>query len=141
MAPGYWVRINGPFGGFSPAKNKQTLLIGTGIGTVPILSIIQESRAKDEPIRAILSVNQRSELALDSSILLGPGKPACTILEYQVDKKLIDQYFLKQELASLGSGPYEILICSSPKLRKIMIGELVKLGIQKHQIRHETFGY
>lgn len=141
MAPGAWIKINGPFGGFRPRPGRQTLLIGTGIGTVPILSILTDTPGKNQVLRALLAVNTASDLALDPRVDRSPASPPCTVLEYQKDKKLIDADLLKEELAALGSGPYEVLICSSPGLRRTLVAELAKLGIRNRQIRHETFGY
>ncbi len=69
------ISLSGAFGNFRPQDEKYICLIGSGIGAVPIVSLLKEFQKVDEKrmIKAFLSVNTREELP-EYSTLEGMGK-------------------------------------------------------------------
>ena len=138
-------RINGRFGNFIPDYDKGNVcLIGSGIGIVPIVSLIRDMRTNPpmNNVDAFLSVNNRDELLAESDLLAtAEAVPLLTlhVYVYQEDGVLCSEELLTSILSSPQN--YSYYICSSPNVRKILLGALSKLSVKKKQIFFEAFTY
>jgi len=145
ITPGSIARINGGFGNFVPGYHKgKVCLIGSGIGIVPIVSLIRDMlhHPPIHEVEAFLAVNTRDELLDESEMLaVAEAVPLLTlhIYVYQEDGVLYSSELLKSTL----SAPQDYLyyICSSPNVRKILLGALSDLSVKKRRIYFEVFSY
>lgn len=145
IPPGSIARINGGFGNFVPDYRKgKVCLIGSGIGIVPIVSLVREM-LKHPPIHevdAFIAVNTRDELLAESEMLaVAETVPLLTLhfFVYQEDGIFYSSELLKSVLAA--PHDYSFYICSSPNVRKILLGALSDLSVKKRQIYFESFSY
>jgi len=143
LQPGDQVRVNGGFGAFHPAKGREPLaLIGSGIGAAPLVSILKEveRREPQREVVCLLSVNRREELleqeALEALRQTMPNLKL-RIFVYEEDGQLYGPELLAREL--LEPGRYRFYLCSSDKVRGIVVGALKTLGVKPRKIHFEAF--
>ena len=145
IPPGSIARINGGFGNFVPDYHKgKVCLIGSGIGIVPLVSLIRDMLTNPPMynVDVFLSVNNRDELLAESDLLaVAEAVPQLTlhVYVYQEDGVLYSGDLLKSILSN--PQEYSYYICSSPNVRKILIGALSELSVKKKQIHFEAFTY
>lgn len=143
LQPGDRVRVNGGFGGFHPKPGLQPLaLIGSGIGAAPLVSILKDiaHQNHDREVVALLSVTQREELidadALDELRDVMPNL-RLRIFVFEEDGVLYGPEMLRRELGD--AGRYRYFLCSSDKVRRIVVGALRNLGVKPKNIHFEAF--
>ncbi|MBL7006003.1 MAG: hypothetical protein ISR78_02850 [Spirochaetia bacterium] len=145
IKPGSVARINGGFGNFIPNYEKgKVCLIGSGIGIVPIVSLIRDMLINPpaHKVEAFLAVNTRDELLAEAELLIAAeAVPHLTmhIYVFQEDGVLYSAELLKMALSEPLS--YSYYICSSANVRKIVVGALSDLSVTKKQIYFEAFSY
>jgi len=145
IPPGSVARINGGFGNFVPDYHKgKVCLIGSGIGIVPLVSLIRDMLTNPPmyKVDAFLSVNNRDELLAESDLLaVAKAVPQLNLHLYvfQEDAVLYSGELLKSVLAI--PQEYSYYICSSPNVRKILLGALTDMSVKKRQIYFEAFSY
>lgn len=145
ISPGSIARINGGFGNFVPNfTRKRVCLIGSGIGIVPIVSLIREMRyhPPTQEVIALIAVNTRTELLAEHELReverLTPGL-ALHLFVYDEDKVLYSPEVLRSVIPDPESRTY--YICSSENVRKIILEALGELGVHLRQTYFEAFTY
>lgn len=132
-----WLR--GSFGDFRPDFNSERhiTLIGSGIGIVPIISLIKEIRSShiEKKVSIFLSVDDKQELLgaeefhdLDINYLV-----------YNDDKQLFTKEYFEKELDHTENSDF--YLCSSPGVRKVVMKILKELGVKRQQINYEAFSF
>ncbi len=143
LKPGDKVRINGGFGAFHPAAGSTPMaLIGSGIGSVPLLSILKEvsRREPDREVVCLLSVNRRDELVEPEALTAIQARMPnlkLKIFIFEEDGLLYSEEVLARELPE--PQKYEYYLCSSEKVRTIVVRILKSLGVRSGRIRFEAF--
>jgi len=138
-------RLNGGFGAFIPdfAAGK-TCLIGSGIGIVPILSLVRnmQNHQPQNTVLCFLAVNTREDLLIGDEI----GKIAAMtpnldvrILVYKEDGILYSTDFFKEAIVT--PKEYSYYLCSSMPVRTIVLNALDELGVPRHHFHFEAFSY
>lgn len=137
--------INGGFGNFIPnyAKGK-VCLIGSGIGIVPIVSLIKDmARVRPEhEVLCFLAVNTREDLLMEDEIKqVAKDFPALDlrILIYTEDGILYSTEFFRESIAN--PQDYTYYLCSSMPVRTIVLKALHELGVARTQFHFEAFSY
>ncbi len=138
-------RINGGFGNFIPDYARGNVcLIGSGIGIVPIVSLIRDM-ARNRPehkVLCFLAVNTREDLLLEAEIKqVAKDLPALDlrILIYTEDAILYSTEFFKEAIAN--PHDYTYYLCSSMPVRTIVLKALHELGVPRSQFHFEAFSY
>jgi len=144
LKPGDKVKVNAGFGAFRPRKASTPLaLIGTGIGAVPLVSLAKELSVSqpDRPVVCFVSARSRTDIVdLDRLEAIAADRPnfRLHVLAQDEGAPLLDQASLK---AALGEPKaYEFFLCSSNKVRLLLIDALTALGVKGRQIHYEAFG-
>ena len=144
LRPGAAVSLRHGFGNFRPRRKKDLCLIGSGIGIVPLLSILKELAEKKDArsIKAVLSVTDREEIPEPENLRrIVSALPRLTLhlLVYSEDGRLLSEEFLGEILPD--RERYDYYLCSSPKVRDIVVRSLKNLGIPSSAIRYEAFSF
>ncbi|MBN2626004.1 MAG: hypothetical protein JXA95_05005 [Spirochaetales bacterium] len=136
--------LRGGFGNFRPAGKGPVCLIGSGIGIVPLISLMEEwDRSKDtRRAEVFLSVNSREEIPRCEEVLAMAernGNMNLNLLVYKEDSRLFDREYFEQKLGD--PSEYAYYICSSPGVRNIIVKILGSLGVGKRHIHFEAFSF
>lgn len=143
LKPGDRVKVNGGFGAFHPAPGSEPLaLIGSGIGAVPLLSIVKElcQNEPDREVVCLLSVNSRNELVEPESwseLRTAMPRLKLRVFVYEEDGLLYGPSLLIRELGD--ASRYRYYLCSSEKVRGIVVKALKALGVRNRNIHFEAF--
>ncbi len=145
LKEGDTVKINGGFGNFIPnTEEPSNVLIGSGIGIVPILALLRNMKhdAPKGKVEAFLAVTQREELLFEEE--LKELEQSIKNLQirtyvYKEDGILYTAELFKKEIEHPADAHY--FLCSSPGVRVIVTEALYTLGIKSHQIHFEAFSY
>lgn len=138
--------IKGVYGNFKPKDNgiKPIVLIGSGIGIVPIISIFKNLYNSKSPreISVFIAVNNRKEV-LDFDLLEKAKKEMKNLkieyLIYEEDGLLFSTKYFKNNIDDLENSEY--YICCSPNVRKKIVFSLTSLRIKKSAINYEAFSF
>ena len=142
------VTVNGSFGGFYPAFSGETkaprplALIGSGIGTAPLLSILKDLAYRD-PLREVVffqAVTKRAELLEPGTVAeLAKLMPQLRLktLVYEEDGLLYSPELLARELTT--PSQYEVYLCSSERVRLAVMKALLSLGVRRKNVHFEAF--
>jgi predicted ferric reductase len=145
LKPGDRVKVNGGFGAFHPAPGSEPLaLIGSGVGSVPLISILKELERKepDREVVCLFSVIRRDELLEPGTLRnLQESMPhlKLKIFVYKEDGQLYGPDLLARELGQ--AQRYRYYLCSSEKVRGIVIDALKTLGVKRGKIHYEAFNF
>lgn len=143
LKPGDLVRVNGGFGAFHPAPGVEPLaLIGSGIGSAPLISILKEigHREPEREVVCLLSVNARDELLETEALaVLRTTMPNLKlgVFVFAEDGELYGPELFSRELGD--ARRYRYYLCSSDKVRSIVVGALKSLGVKPRKIHFEAF--
>lgn len=143
LQPGDRVKVNGGFGAFHPASGRRPLaLIGSGIGAAPLVSILKDigHREPNREVVCLLSVTRRDEL-VDQAALdeLTAVMPHLTLKVFVTEENptLYGPELFAREFAH--PQKYQYYLCSSDRVRTIVIDALRSLGVPKRAIHFEAF--
>lgn len=145
LSLGDTVRINGGFGNFIPKNDGNTkVFIGSGIGIVPLVSLIMDMRRNPPKgnVIAFLAVTVREELLFEAKLReIEEEIDNLTIhfYVYQEDGILYSAQLFNEQIAHPEKAHY--YLCSSTNVRQIVTAELSTLGVRKRQILFEAFSY
>lgn len=145
LLPGDTVSINGGFGNFIPsADEKPKVFIGSGIGIVPLVSLVREMR--HIPPKGVtdvfLAVTLREELLFEEELKeleKTIGNLNLHLYVYKEDGILYTSELFRQAIGNPEQAHY--FICSSPGVREIVTSALTSIGASKKQIHFEAFSY
>ncbi len=138
-------RINGGFGNFIPDYSRgKVCLIGSGIGIVPILSLLRDmqNHQPENVVQCFLAVTTREDLLIGDEIGKIVAKTPnldVRILVYKEDGILYSTDFFKESIAS--PKDYSYYLCSSMPVRTIVLNALHELDVPRHNFHFEAFSY
>ncbi len=150
---GSMVRIDGAYGAFCPNSNEKICLVGTGIGVVPLMSILTSREYSPHSLFAIFSIRNAKEFPsiygfqpeisseqeefkahrTDSGLI---GNMLC--LETSQQSRISSSHFAK---LPGNASDYVYYICSSPTVRNSIVSILRLMGVSKTRIVFENFSY
>ena len=145
IEPKKMARINGGFGNFIPRYDiEQTCFIGSGVGIVPIVSLIRDMKnhPPKQQVLCFLSVNTREELLYEKEMReIADSIPQLRLLFYiyQEDGIRYSETLFESEIPE--PQIYSYYICSSPTVRTVVVQSLKRLGVPKKQLHYEVFSY
>jgi len=141
IQPGDEVRVNGSFGNFRPPESGSVCMIGSGIGIVPILGILREMvrTADTRAAEVFLSVNTRRELIDEKVLDEARAFPNIRlhVHVFEEDQTLYGMDYFRQYLDDPRAHHY--MLCSSTRVRTIVVDSLRSLGVPKRKIQYENF--
>jgi predicted ferric reductase len=139
------IRINGGFGNFIPNFSKGKIcLIGSGIGIVPILSLLKDLQhhPPENKVLCFLAVNTREDLLIGDEIeriaAMTPNLEI-RILVFQEDHILYSTNFFKESIDI--PKDYSYYLCSSIPVRTIVLNALHELEVPHKHFHFEAFSY
>ena len=146
LKPGDKVKVNAGFGSFSPihrgTRGRPLALIGSGIGVAPLISILKDL-GRNDPEREVVylqAYSQREELLEPEKVAeLQKIMPHLTVKTfiYAEDYKLYNEELFRQELPD--PLKYDVFLCSSPRVRAVVVPALKALGMKDEHIIFEAF--
>lgn len=146
LKPGDKVRVNAGFGSFSPihrgTKGRPLALIGSGIGVAPLISILKDLAFR-EPEREVIylqAYSRREELLEPERVAeLSQQMPNLTVktFVYEEDTRRYSEELFRLELPQ--PKRFDVFLCSSPRVRAVVLPALLKLGIPRQNIIFEAF--
>ncbi len=144
LSPGSELTVRGGFGNFRPAGEGPVCLIGSGIGIVPLISLLDEWDRKGETRKGevFFSVNSRKEIPRYGELrklLERNGNLTLHLLVYEEDGRLFDGAYFRERLGE--PRDYSYYLCSSPGVRGAVLKILASLGIGKGRIHYEAFSF
>ena len=144
LNPGDRVWIKGPFGDFRPRKEPALCFIASGIGTVPVISLLKELHAARDPrpVKVFLAVNHRDEIQEPEELRrIADAMPNLEIrrMVFSEDGLKFSEAYFRETLADPRS--YSYYLCSSPGVRRAVLEALRGLGVKKSLIRFEAFSF
>jgi len=139
LKPGSRVTIDGSYGDFRPRDKDLTCLIGTGIGAVPVLSLLGDKGFQNADTFAILGCDGKEDLPWVEDLHPPLQNPRIRVLEYKKTGQLVDQ----EELQKLPGNikMYKFYLCCSPGVRKNIINHLRTMGVPMKNIIFENFAF
>jgi len=136
------ITICGGYGSFYPHQESALCFIASGIGVVPLLSILKDLHAQGDqrPIHFHVSVKHLSEIPEYEKILhIASAMPNLSLktIVPSVDGLRFSTDYFKREIPNPERFSY--YLCSSPKVRSEVIRTLRGLGISRKNIHYENF--
>ncbi len=137
-----WIR--GAFGGFRPGKEDAFCLIGSGIGVVPLISIVRDmvNTGDIRPVELFIAVNHRDEIPDKDDFLKtveGAENINLHLLVYEEDGTLYSADYFAETIGFPKN--YSYYLCSSPGVRKIVVNALGSLGVHRRAVHFEAFSF
>jgi len=145
MSLGAEAKLNGGFGNFIPDYSRENVvMIGSGIGIVPIISLLRDMLSNPPPseVLCFLAVNTREELLFEEDLhRITNELPDVHVyyLIYQQDGALFTESLFRESIKNPEKRSY--YICSSHNVRTIVLSELGKLNVSRKQCHFEAFSY
>ena len=144
LKPGDSAWLRGAFGGFRPGKEKAVCLIGSGIGIVPLVSIVRDmvSKGDTRPVELFIAVNHRDEIPEREEFLQTVGAAGninLHLLVYEEDGTLYSSDYFAETIRS--PKDYAYYLCSSPGVRKIVVNALSTMGVHRRDVHFEAFSF
>lgn len=144
LESGARVSINGPYGKFRTGNEKALCFIASGIGTVPLISLLKGLHAVRDtrPLHVFLAVTREGEIPdLDRVRQITAEMPNVNlrVLVYSVDGILYNAEYFRKELPDPAGLSY--YLCSSPGVRTVVERALKEVGVKHSAIHFEAFSF
>jgi ferredoxin-NADP reductase/DMSO/TMAO reductase YedYZ heme-binding membrane subunit len=142
LAPGTRVAIEGPYGAFTAdsARRDRLLLIGAGVGTAPILALLQELPA-DADVTVLLRASTRGQLVLREEVAREVTMRGGRLVEAvgPRDRVPLDAASLSRAVPDVADR--EVYLCGPDALAHRLAGELEAAGVPRTHIHFESFAF
>jgi len=147
IAPGTHAYLDGPYGNLSVTDRPEpgVALIAGGVGLGPLLSILRQMRATDDPRkvkivygnRKLDQIAYREELsAEDTTFVLSEPPEGWTGATGWVDGALIERVFAPEEIEN-----WVFVTCGPAQMMSVVEDHLLALGTPSNRILSERFDY
>jgi ferredoxin-NADP reductase len=142
LAPGTRVAIEGPYGAFTAdtATRERLLLIGAGVGTAPILALLQELPPQAD-VAVLLRASTPAELVLRAEVADEVARRRGRLLELVGSREQVrlDAAGLRALVPDLRDR--EVYLCGPEPLAHRLARQLGRAGVPQGQIHFEAFAF
>ena len=142
VRPGTRVAIEGPYGTFTSdvAERDRLLLIGAGVGTAPILALLEDLPAPADVV-VILRASARAELILRDEVAAAVRRRGGRLIELvgPRDRVRLDADALHAIVPDLRRR--DVFLCGPDALSRQLAGELRQAGVGEPRIHFESFTF
>jgi predicted ferric reductase len=142
IRPGTRVAIEGPYGTFTAdtVERDRVLMIGAGVGTAPVLALLQELPAPAD-VTVILRGSTRDDLVLRDEIAAEVGRRGGRLVELVGSRREVrlDARALFDLVPDVRRR--QVYMCGPDALSHQLARELKRAGVPKGRIRFESFTF
>jgi ferredoxin-NADP reductase len=142
VAPGTPVAIEGPYGTFTAdtASGDRFLLFGAGVGTAPVLALLQEL-PPDAGVTVLLRGSTQADLVLRDEVAAEVGRRRGRLVELvgTRDRVRLDAAALRELVPDLRR--HEVYLCGPDALAHQLAAELERAGVPEPRIHFESFTF
>lgn len=142
LAPGTRVAIEGPYGTFTPdtVERDRLLLIGAGVGTAPVLALLQELPAHAD-VTVLLRASRRDDLVLRDDVAAEVRRRGGRLLELVGSRREVplDARALFALVPDVRRR--QVYMCGPDPLSHRLAAELERAGVPKRRIHFESFTF
>jgi predicted ferric reductase len=142
VKPGTFVAIEGPYGSFTAdtAARERLLLIGAGVGTAPILALLQEL-PRDADVTVLLRASTHDELVLRDEVAHAARRAGGRVVELVGSREEVrlDGAALRELVPDLRSR--EVYLCGPDALSRRLAVELRRAGVPDRHVHFESFTF
>jgi predicted ferric reductase len=142
LEPGTRVAIEGPYGTFTPAtaSRDRLLLVGAGVGTAPILALLQ-ALPPHADVTVILRASRPEELVLRDEVADEVRRRHGRLVELvgTRDRVRLDARALRDIVPDLRHR--EVYFCGPDALSRRLATELERAGVPEQRIHFESFTF
>ena len=134
--------IEGPYGTFTAdaAAADRLLLIGAGVGTAPVLALLQEL-PREADITVLLRASTDAELVLREEVADEVRRRGGRLFEAvgSRDRVRLDATALQRLAPDLAAR--EVYLCGPDAMASTLVGELREAGVPEARIHFESFAF
>jgi ferredoxin-NADP reductase len=142
LAPGTRVAIEGPYGAFTAdtVTRDRVLLIGAGVGTAPILALLQELPDETD-VAVLLRASTPAELVLRDDVAGEVRRRGGRLLELVGSRERVrlDAGALRELVPDLRRR--QVYLCGPDPLAHRLASELQRAGVAEGRIHFESFTF
>ena len=140
VAPGTRVAIEGPYGTFTSdtAERDRVLLIGAGVGTAPILALMQELPPEAD-VTVLLRGSTPADLVLRDEVAEEVRRRGGRLVELvgPRDRVRVDAAAFRRIVPDVRSR--DVYLCGPDALSRALAAELSRAGVPGRRIHFESF--
>jgi ferredoxin-NADP reductase/DMSO/TMAO reductase YedYZ heme-binding membrane subunit len=140
LAPGTRVAIEGPYGAFTAdtATRDRLLLIGAGVGTAPILALLQDLPAATD-VTVLLRASTPADLILRDEVAAEVQRRGGRLVELVGSRHEVrlDADALREIVPDVRRR--EVYVCGPDALSQRLTSELARAGVPEPRIHFESF--
>jgi predicted ferric reductase len=139
LEPGTRVSIEGPYGSFTAdtAERERVLLVGAGVGTAPILALLQELPA-DAGVTVVLRASSQEELVLRDDVADEVWRRGGRLIELVGPRERVS-LDLRGVVPDLRR--HEVYLCGPDALTQRLARELARAGVPDRHVHFESFTF
>ncbi len=142
LEPGTPVAIEGPYGSFTTdtAERERLLLIGAGVGTAPVLALLQELPAAAD-VTVLLRASTAEELVLRDEVAHAVAARGGRLVELVGPREHVrlDATALRRIVPDVRGR--EVYLCGPDALAHAVAAELESAGVPGRRIHFESFTF
>jgi predicted ferric reductase len=142
LRPGTRVAVEGPYGAFTPdtATSNRLLLVGAGVGTAPILALLQEL-PQESDATVLLRASTRQELVLRDEVAAEVQRRGGRLVELvgSRDRVRLDADALRELVPDVRRR--DVYLCGPDALSRRLATELQRAGVRQSRIHFESFTF
>jgi ferredoxin-NADP reductase len=142
LTPGTPVAIEGPYGAFTAdtAARDRLLLVGAGVGTAPILALLQELPPRVD-VTVLLRASTRADLVLRNEVAGEVRRRGGRLVDLvgSRDRVRVDADALRELVPDLRRR--EVYLCGPDALARRLGAELERAGVPARRIHFESFSF
>ncbi|MBO0821769.1 MAG: ferredoxin reductase family protein, partial [Nocardiopsaceae bacterium] len=146
IVPGTRVIAEGPYGAFTPAlSNRRVLLIAGGVGITPIRAMFAAiPRRMNDGITLIYRASSPRDIVFRRELDAIAADRGATV-HYVIGSRA-ELGYDPLSAPSLRAGVpglhrYETYVCGPPGMTETAVRSLREIGLRRHRIHHESFGF
>jgi ferredoxin-NADP reductase len=142
VRPGTRVAIEGPYGTFTAdtAERDRLLLVGAGVGTAPVLALLQELPAEAD-VTVLLRGSTRADLVLRDEVAGEVHRRGGRLVELVGSRNQVrlDAAALRELVPDVRRR--EVYLCGPDALSRGLAAELERAGVPERQVHFESFTF
>jgi ferredoxin-NADP reductase len=136
------VAIEGPYGTFTADRTERdrVLLVGAGVGTAPVLALLQELPAATD-VTVLLRASTRADLVLRDEVAAEVARRDGRLVELvgSRDEVAVGAAALRRIVPDLGRR--DVFLCGPDALSRHIASEVERAGVPERRIHFESFTF